>query len=84
MFLDLTDASSEVREGEVAPTQSRHRVVLRWPSGGGTACPALEELRPCPLSGARCRHYLWGEGPWSDCQLPATVECGMGYRTRGR
>ncbi|KDR24128.1 Thrombospondin type-1 domain-containing protein 7B [Zootermopsis nevadensis] len=78
----VPDASSEVREGEVAPTQSRHRVVLRWPSGGGARCPVLEELRPCPLSGARCRHYLWGEGPWSDCQLPATVECGMGYRTR--
>ncbi|CAG2057910.1 unnamed protein product [Timema podura] len=71
-----------VKDGEVTPTQSRRRVVIQWPANGGLPCQNLEELRPCPLSGARCKHYLWGIGPWSDCQLPANVECGMGYRTR--
>nr|CAD7205243.1 unnamed protein product [Timema douglasi] len=78
----VPDSSAEVRDGEVTPTQSRRRVVIQWPANGGLPCQNLEELRPCPLSGARCKHYLWGIGPWSDCQLPANVECGMGYRTR--
>nr|CAD7429674.1 unnamed protein product [Timema monikensis] len=78
----VPDSSVEVRDGEVTPTQSRRRVVIQWPANGGLPCQNLEELRPCPLSGARCKHYLWGIGPWSDCQLPANVECGMGYRTR--
>ncbi|XP_068083868.1 thrombospondin type-1 domain-containing protein 7B [Anabrus simplex] len=78
----VPDASNEIHDGEVTPTQTRHRVVIQWPANGGSSCAHLEELRPCPLSGARCKHYLWGTGPWSDCQLPTNVECGVGYRTR--
>lgn len=80
-FIFDVDASNEVREGEKAPIQFRSRVVLKNPTNGGEACLHLEELRPCPLSAARCRHYQWQLTNWSECQLPE--KCGEGFRTRG-
>lgn len=79
----VADASNEVRDGEVAPTQSRSRIILKNPTSGGTPCQHLDEFRPCPLSAARCKHYQWQLSEWSECQLPANLKCGEGYRTRG-
>ena len=79
----VPDASNEVKDGETAPIQSRSRVILKSPTSGGSPCQHLEELRPCPLSAARCKHYQWQLTNWSDCQLPANLKCGQGFRTRG-
>jgi Thrombospondin type 1 domain len=73
----------EKSKSKAAPTQIRHRVVLKQPRSGGSQCPVLEELRPCPVDTEICKTHSWWMGEWSQCRLPSNVECGQGYRTRG-
>ncbi|XP_067860093.1 thrombospondin type-1 domain-containing protein 7A-like isoform X1 [Heptranchias perlo] len=81
------------KEGDdTVAKQSRHRVIIQFPSNGGRDCPdTLFEEKDCETPHV-CSNYRWKTHKWRRCQLvpwyvrqdsPGAYEtCGPGLQTR--
>ncbi|XP_029444834.1 thrombospondin type-1 domain-containing protein 7A isoform X2 [Rhinatrema bivittatum] len=92
-YSDWTPCLSLCQEGDIAVRkQSRHRVIIQFPSYGGRDCPdTLFEEKECQ-SPQVCHNYRWKTHKWRRCQLvpwyvrqdsPGAHEtCGPGLQAR--
>ncbi|KAM4689624.1 thrombospondin type-1 domain-containing protein 7A [Discoglossus pictus] len=92
-YSEWTPCPTSCQEGDVSiKKQSRHRVIIQFPSYGGRDCPdTLYEENECEAP-AVCHSYRWKTHKWRRCQLvpwyvrqdsPGAYEtCGPGLQAR--